>query len=148
MTSTALPSAESLIRQHLELVIHDHPRWLELFDEAAVVEFPYAVALGTPSRFEGKAAIDAYFSRAGSLFLDFRFRELRVHASEATGVAFAEGHGSARIATTGRPYEQDYVMVIEARDGKILRYREYWNPLPAIEAFGGQEALAAMGRSS
>ena len=72
----------------------------------------------------------------------------RREQDEATGVAFAEGHGSARIATTGLPYEQDYVMVIEAKDGKIIRYREYWNPLPAIEAFGGQEALAALGRSS
>ena len=34
-------------------------------------------------------------------------------------------------------------MVVRARGGRIVEYREYWNPLPAIEAFGGAAAVAA-----
>lgn len=151
MTSSPA-SAEALLRQHLDLILRDHARWLELFDDAAVVEFPYAGGLGTSARLEGKPAIDAYFARAASEFLELRFAEPRVHVAAGHGVgvsvAIAEVHGSARIAQTGRPYEQDYVMVLEARDGKITRYREYWNPLPGIETFGGAEALAALGRAS
>mgnify|MGYP002140209445 CR=1 FL=1 len=50
-------------------------------------------------------------------------------------VALAEVHGSATIATTGKRYEQDYVMVVRTRNGKIVHYREYWNITPALEAF-------------
>lgn len=148
-TSPSVPaSAEALLRRHLELILRDHPRWLELFDEAAVVEFPYAGALGTSARLDGKPAIDAYFARAAAEFRELRFAAPRVHVTAEPGVVLAEVHGGAKIAGTGRSYEQDYVMVLEARGGKIVRYREYWNPLLGIEAFGGLEALAALGRAS
>jgi ketosteroid isomerase-like protein len=51
-------------------------------------------------------------------------------------VAVVEAHGSATIATTGRRYDQDYVVFVRTRDGMVVSYREYWNPLPGLEAFG------------
>ncbi|WP_437670724.1 hypothetical protein [Sorangium sp. So ce131] len=37
--------------------------------------------------------------------------------------------------------EQHYVCAVEARDGLIVRYRGYWNPLVGIAAFGGEAAV-------
>jgi ketosteroid isomerase-like protein len=34
-------------------------------------------------------------------------------------------------------------MLLRTRNGKIVWYREYWNPLPVIEAFGGIDGLPA-----
>ncbi|WP_199784828.1 nuclear transport factor 2 family protein [Nostoc sp. 'Lobaria pulmonaria (5183) cyanobiont'] len=35
----------------------------------------------------------------------------------------------------------DYVMRLETRDGLIVHYREYWNPMPALNAFGNAQNL-------
>jgi uncharacterized protein len=146
--TTSHPTAEAIVRAHLALVTHDHPRWLSLFADDAVVEFPYAASLGRSTRLEGKAAIDAYFSGAAASFRDLAFRDVRIHVSTEPGVVVAEAHGSAQITTTGKTYEQDYVMIVETSEGKIRRYREYWNVLPGIEAFGGMDALTRLGLSS
>jgi len=38
------------------------------------------------------------------------------------------------FVATGRHYQQDYVMRLETKDGKIIHYREYWNPVPLLTA--------------
>ncbi|NNM62628.1 MAG: hypothetical protein HKM03_10700, partial [Steroidobacteraceae bacterium] len=43
---------------------------------------------------------------------------------------------------TGRSYNQQYVALLTFdTNGKILVYRDFWNPLVAIEAFGGAQEL-------
>jgi hypothetical protein len=39
-----------------------------------------------------------------------------------------------RAVETNKTYNQQYVIVAEARDGKLAHYREYWNPLVSAEA--------------
>jgi ketosteroid isomerase-like protein len=43
---------------------------------------------------------------------------------------------------TGVAYDQTYISVVTLRDGRIARYKDYWNPLVALAALGGAEALA------
>jgi uncharacterized protein len=40
------------------------------------------------------------------------------------------------FATTGHPYQQDYVIRLEIKNGKIIHYREYWNPVPMLNETG------------
>ena len=115
-----------------------------LFADNAVVEFPYAPSVDRPHRLEGKAAIGRYFRGALEIFRDLEFRGLRLHESVDAGAIIAEVHGSATISTTGRRYEQDYVMFFRVHGGKIVAYREYWNPIPALRAFEGA-ALPTLG---
>jgi ketosteroid isomerase-like protein len=131
---------------HLALVARDLEPWLALFADDAVIEFPYAAGMGVPARLQGKDAIRSYFARATQVFQNFSFRDVRRHATPDPNLAIAEAHGSATIATTSRPYEQDYVFFVECRDGLIVRYREYWNPVAAHESFGGVDRVSdAMG---
>ncbi len=132
-------AAARALDAHLELIATDVPRWLELFADDAVVEFPYAEGLGRAGRLVGKAAIAAYFTGTPGVFRELRFRDLRRFASADPEVAIAEVHGSAIIGPTGRAYEQDYVMVLRTRAGKIVAYREYWNPVTALAAFAGAQ---------
>ncbi|AUX45423.1 phenazine biosynthesis protein [Sorangium cellulosum] len=133
--------AAQALDAHLDLIGRDAERWLDLFADDATVEFPYATALGVPGRFEGKPAIRRYFEGMLERFRDLSLRDVRRYPTTDPDVALAEVHGSAIILPAGKRYEQDYVMVVATRDGKIVRYREYWNPAPVVEAFG--EALAA-----
>lgn len=126
---------------HLELIRTDIERWLELFTDDAVVEFPYAAGLELPQRLEGREAIRRYFADTPKHFQGLVFTNVRRYRTTAPDVALAEAHGSATIAVTGSGYEQDYVMLVKTRDGRISLYREYWNPLPGLRAFGGEQNL-------
>ena len=70
-----------------------------------------------------------------------RFTNVRTSQASNPNILFAEVHGEADIVATGRRYQQEYVMRLEAQDGKIVRYREYWNPIPALEAWGSPQNI-------
>jgi ketosteroid isomerase-like protein/quercetin dioxygenase-like cupin family protein len=123
---------------HLALLGKDVQAWLDLFAENAVIEFPYAST--TPGQLEGKAAIYNYMKDVPAQMQDLVFTNVRIYPT-APNVLFAEVHGEAIIVATGRHYQQDYVMQLETQEGKIIHYREYWNPVPALEAWGGRQNL-------
>ena len=53
-----------------------------------------------------------------------------------------------RALATNRPYNQSYVIFFQLRNGKLWRYRECWNPLISMDAFGGREAWTeSLGRA-
>jgi hypothetical protein len=134
-------NAGVLLDAHLELIGTDIERWLALFTDDAVVEFPYAAGLGLPERLEGREAIRRYFGETPKHFRGLVFTKFQRYLTTDPEVALAEAHGSATIAATGRQYEQDYFMVLQAREGRIALYREYWNPIPGLQAFGGAQNL-------
>ncbi|MBZ5711957.1 nuclear transport factor 2 family protein [Nannocystis pusilla] len=138
--------AAAALAAHLDLIAGDIERWLALFADDAIVEFPYAASVGSPPRLVGKPAIADYFRRTPAVFRGLRFRDLRVHATVDPDVVVAEVHGSATLAPGDVAYEQDYVMVLECKDGLVVRYREYWDPAAAMAAFAKHGGiLAALG---
>jgi ketosteroid isomerase-like protein len=65
------------------------------------------------------------------------------HSSTASIVELsAEGIA----VSTGNSFVMPYVGIIEHRGGKITRYVDYWNPLVAMVAMGGLDAVHALGR--
>lgn len=139
--STPARDAGALMDAHLEWIVTDIERWFGLFAEDAIVEFPYAASIDMPDRLLGREAIRRYFAETPKHFLGLVLSDARRHPMASPDVAIAEVHGSATIATTGRPYEQDYLMLLKAKDGRIIHYREYWDPIRGLEDFGGTEKL-------
>ena len=121
---------------HLALIGTDVEAWSDLLAEDAVVEFPYAAALGAPSRFEGKPAIYNHMKNAVAQLQNWVFTDIREYQTSIANVLLAEFHGEAVFVATGQPYQQDYVVRLETNNGKIIHYREYWNPAPIIELMG------------
>ncbi|WP_426756771.1 nuclear transport factor 2 family protein [Myxococcus sp. Y35] len=142
--SSPARDAGALMDAHLALIGTDIERWLGLFAEDAVVEFPYAPSLGAPERLVGREAIRGYFAETPKHFLGLVFSNVRRYLTTDPDVAIAEVHGSATIALTGKPYEQDYILVLKSREGRIVHYREYWDPILGLRAFGGTENLQQM----
>jgi hypothetical protein len=60
--------------------------------------------------------------------------KLRVHPALDPNVVVVEMTIKGRAVETDEPYNQQYVIVAETRDGKLTHYREYWNPLVLAEA--------------
>ncbi|GGK55669.1 nuclear transport factor 2 family protein [Salinarimonas ramus] len=110
---------------------------LDLFAEDVIFEFPYAPE-GLPKRLDGRDRLAAHFARLGPLIAFDRFDLEAAHVCGDTVVIefTCEGRG----VETGVAYDQTYVSVVTLRDGRIARYKDYWNPLVALAALGGSEA--------
>ena len=118
--------------------------WAELWADDGTCEFPYAPE--GRRLLEGKKAIYAYMTSYPDVMAIDSVAEMRVHPMLDPEVAAVELAINGRALTTGRPYNQRYVIFIEARGGKIRRYREYWNSLISIEAFGGVDPWQSKGQ--
>jgi uncharacterized protein len=45
------------------------------------------------------------------------------------------GHTTCRAIPTGRTYETDFVHLVRLRDGKVVRFQEFFDTWAAAEAF-------------
>lgn len=62
---------------------------------------------------------------------------LRIFATDDPNVAVAEWSVSGRVLTNGNPYEMTYATFATFRDGALVNYREYWNPMVFLAAWAG-----------
>jgi uncharacterized protein len=130
-------SATQIFTTYLSLMVKDVQALMDLYAEDAVIEFPYA--FDTPRRLEGKKAIYNYLKDALAQMQDLRFTNIRVYPTTNPNTLWAEVQGEAVITATGFPYQQEYVMQLEMRNGQIVHYREYWNPMIVIEGWANTQ---------
>ena len=129
-----------------EIIVHDlleafnlgAENVLELFDEEAIIEYPYAHSLGTPSPLN-KIQYGNYLKGALANMPDIAFSQVNTYTAQ-NHVVWAEFHGEVVIPSTNQLYKQDYVARIMLKNGKILHYREYWNPM-AVSAMGDHKEV-------
>lgn len=133
------PSAAQVFTEYLSLMNQNAQNWEDLFAEDAVFESPYAPR--TPGRLEGKAAICSFIKNALVQMQNLKFSNIRVYPTTNPNLVWAEYHGEAVAIATGRPYQQEYVLKLETREGQITLFCDYANPMAAIEAWGGTENL-------
>ena len=108
--------------------------WIELWAEDGVCEYPYA-AEGRPKRLCGKDEILEHMTKYPGRVTMESVEDFRVHLGLDPQVIVVEMTIRATATTTGRPYNQQLVIFGETKDGKVSRYREYWNALIWAEAF-------------
>ncbi len=124
------------------LVDKDVTGWVSMWAEDGVMEFPYAPP-GYPQRLDGKAAIADYMRDYPATIEIASFTVEAFHQTVNPDVVIVEFSVDGRAVKTGRSYTMRYVGVITLRDGKVVSYRDYWNPLVAAAALGGADALVA-----
>lgn len=143
----------SLKKSHLEtwletafdcLLNNNVDGWVNHWAEEGRIEFPF-VPVGYVAKVEGKAAIAEYMSSLPAKF-DFRRFDVLTAYSDASGQqAVVEFACEGTALETGRSYNQHYVALLTFDTvGRILVYRDFWNPLVAIEAFGGAQELIGL----
>lgn len=67
-----------------------------------------------------------------------------MHRTIDPDVAIVEVEGFGVGLPTGEPYEQRYVCVITTRNGRIVRYKDYWNPVVFLRALQGSAKVDAL----
>ena len=106
---------------------------LKLYNQDAVVKYPYAASLGKPSSFtmvEYKKHLDRMLGAMTSI----SFTGLQVYELKEKDSYWAEVHGETIIPNNSAPYRQDYVIYFTLENGKFKEYKEYWNVLPVLKS--------------
>lgn len=139
-----IESFSAMLRQALGTRIDpDADAYLEMVADDAVMEFPHAPS-GFPTRLDGRAAIARHLERVGDMIAFDRMSEPTVHPSTDPDVVVIEFDGFGHGAATGEPYDQSYMSVIRTAGGRIVRYRDYWNPLVLLRATRGAAVIDAL----
>ena len=127
---------KNLVLDHLELSTQDFPRWLNLLDDAIVIEFPYGESAGNAPRLAGKAAIaeaiSAFFVRVPGI----RFNNPVIYPNADPDEAFATYAVEVPVPENGRVNRQKYIGHFRQRAGKLVYPSEYCDPTRTIEPFG------------
>jgi ketosteroid isomerase-like protein len=134
MTDDESIRLDTLMQQYQRLLTEARfGEWIELWADDGVCEFPFA-SPGRPRLLQGKEQILAYMTAYPSRIFIEGVDKLRVHPALDPNVVVVEMTIKGRAVETDKPYNQQYVIVAETRDGKLTHYREYWNPLVSAEA--------------
>lgn len=107
-----------------------------------VMEFPYARP-GMQPRIEGREAVVAYLMTvAGNVSVD-SVDNIVVHQTGDPEVVIVEFEAHGRARKVDEPYHQRYISVIRARGGRMIHYKDYWDPLQGLKAQVGAAAVDA-----
>ena len=130
-------TAAQLLKHSLDTFLaKDIKGWAQLCDENVVVEFPFAPDEAS-RRLTGRAAIYEYLKNYPSAIDIQRAPTLTIHATDDPNTAIAEWSVSGRVISDGNPYEMSYATFVTFRNGLIVNYREYWNPMVFMAAMSG-----------
>jgi ketosteroid isomerase-like protein len=132
-------------RTTVEQVLHagrtgDIDTFLQLMAPDGYLEWPYRPP-GTPARIQGHPDIRAHLTAVGESVIKLdEHRDVVIHETSNPETIIAEYAAHGTVRTTGAPFHQQVIAVFQIRDGQILKYRDYINPLPLIEALtsGGE----------
>lgn len=130
-------TAAQLLKNSLDTFLaKDIEGWSRLCDENIVVEFPFAPDAAS-RKLLGRAAIYEYLKNYPSVIDIQRAPTLTVHATGDPDMAIAEWSVSGRVISNGHPYEMSYATFVTFRNGLIVNYREYWDPMAFTAAMSG-----------
>lgn len=129
MTTAPTNNAELAARAVVLQGERDFDGMRAICDPDVVLEFPYHP--NGPAEYRGVDAMLGQFAVLGA----FETLEIRPVQIFDTGgeVVVVEGR-SRGTYRSGRPdYENHYLFVLSFRDGKLTRWREFFNPLEAMK---------------
>ena len=110
---------------------------IAILHEDVVLHVPFPLVAGentTGTRRQAGQAVHAYLHESNRLTASVRF-ENPVWRTTDDGLAMIVADGNV-LLRDGRPYLNHYLFLFEARDGKLLQWWEYYNPVIAAIAFG------------
>jgi ketosteroid isomerase-like protein len=127
-------------QSYLELLqAQDWDKWINLWADDAVLEFPFAPK-NRPSIYRGKQDILTYMSSTTRSIVVDSVSKLNISPMLDPNKIVIELAINGHLISNGATYNQLYVTFFEFESGKIKYYREYWNPIVSIEAYGSYEA--------
>lgn len=112
----------------------------DMFATDGVLEYPFAPP-GLKTPLVGRDAIVANFQTLKKWFRVDSVTEVVVHETGDSQFLMIEFAAQGEGLMTKQPYNQRYISVIRVRDGHIVHYKDYWDPLALLRAVNGEESM-------
>ena len=117
----------------------------DLFAPDGVLEFPFAPP-GTPTRLDGSDKIREFHGTRATgarTLIDIQEVDMVTHETTDPEVVVVEITHRGHSTPLAGPYEFTALGVIRVRDGEIVSYRDYMNPIAMSRLLGRPLDLAA-----
>jgi ketosteroid isomerase-like protein len=116
----------------------------DLFALDGVMEFPFGIP-GLPRTLDGQGATREFYAAHAGLRGLFDMDEVtaEVYETDDPEVVVTEIRHHGRSHATNSPYEMRAVGIIRVRNGKIVHYRDYMNPVSLATYTGRIPELVA-----
>jgi uncharacterized protein len=117
-----------LERRREVLLAQDFDGFADLFAPDGVIEMPFA-GPDLPARLEGQQAIRDFSQRTAASPMRLEDLDaLAVHHTSDPEVLIVELEARVRVAASERVVDTRSIQVFRIRDGKILHFRDYFDP--------------------
>jgi ketosteroid isomerase-like protein len=134
---TTMTPAQVLERRRELLLNEDTNGFVDLFAPDGAIELPFA-GPDLPARLDGQQAIRDFSNRAAAAPLQIDDLEtIALHQTGDPEVVIVELLSRVTVAGTDRRLAVRSIQVFRIRDGKILLFRDYFNPHGLAGALGG-----------
>ena len=138
MTATSREVVERVLRVGRE---QDIETFVSLIAQDGYIEWPYRPA-GIPGRVEGREQIREFLNAQAKGLVRFdEYRNMVIHETIDPEVVIVEYDAHGTVIPTGAPLHQTIIAVLRIRDGLVVSYRDYLNPLVLAET------LASLGNA-
>jgi uncharacterized protein len=126
-------------REVIERLVHgiSNREWQalhELYAHDTLIEYPFA--LPTPTRLEGREAVQRYFATVARMPLELHARDVVIHETGDPEVVVAEWDYDGLVTTTNRAFQISNIQVSRIRHGLIVSSRDYHNHYVLADALG------------
>ncbi|WP_245716246.1 nuclear transport factor 2 family protein [Micromonospora humi] len=112
----------------------DVEAFVALMAPEGYIEWPFRPA-GVPGRVQGHAQIRRHLTEAANALVTIdEHRDLVLHETTDPEVVVVEYEARGSVVATDAPFEQTVIAVFRVRDGRIVSYRDYINPLALLAA--------------
>ncbi|MDO0925319.1 nuclear transport factor 2 family protein [Streptomyces sp. TG1A-8] len=139
MTATSCEVVEQVLRAGREM---DTETFVSLIAPDGYVEWPFQPQ-GLPGRLEGREQIREFLNAQSKALVRFdEYRNTVIHETTDPEVVIVEYDAHGTVIPTGAPLHQTIIAVLRIRDGLVVSYRDYLNPLVLAET------LASVGTAS
>ena len=134
MTATAREVVEQVLRAGREM---DTDTFVSLLAPDCRLEWPYRPA-GVPAGLDGREQIREFLTAQAAGLVRFdEYRNIVIHQTTEPEVVIVEYDVDGTVIPTGAPLHQRIIAVLRIRDGLVVSYRDYLNPLVLAETLAG-----------
>lgn len=130
MTATAREIVEQVLHASLKM---DTDAFVRLLAPNCHLEWPYRPE-GVPAALEGRDQIREFLTTQANGLVRFdEYRNIVIHETTDPEVVIVEYDVDGTVIPTGAPLHQRIIAVLTIRDGLVVSYRDYLNPLVLAE---------------
>lgn len=131
----------ALLRRYLEGInTGDFAALREVLHPEISFELPF-VAGDSPKVTKGFDNVVAYLRGVPGFVESMRLHDFRIHAFADDPNELVAEYRSDMTLKGGRPYQNTYITRATVRDGRLVLFREHFDPIAFVEAVGGSVTL-------